>query len=399
MTTPAEAESAITENLPRTAAERVPLAAAHGRIMAETAHAERDQPPFDRVTMDGIAIRYTELAAGRRSFKVAGTQAAGAPALRLPTSHDCIEIMTGAVLPPGADTIVPVERLAVEAGTAVIREEAQIEAGQFVHRQGSDRRAGDTVIKPGTVLGPAEIAVLASAGYAQVQVARRLQIAVISTGDELVGLEDPVEPYQIRSSNDFAIAAALERHSLADVSRHRLLDDEAALLESVRRLHAKNDALILSGGVSMGQFDFVPAVLQALGCEPVFHRIEQKPGRPMWFGTSRDGKPIFALPGNPVSTLLCIVRYVVPAFRRAAGCTGSGPAEYRLSRAVRGPRRLTYFVPVKIESAGDGQRVANPHPTNTSGDFATLAGTDGFLELPPGQDEHPAGALGRLYRW
>lgn len=399
MTTPAEAESAITERMPHTAAEQVPLESAVGRIIAAAAHAERDQPPFDRVTMDGIAIHYSEFAAGRREFRIAGTQAAGAPSLSLPSAEHCIQIMTGAMMPNGADTVVPVERLTIVRGLAIVSDDARIETGQFVHRRGSDRSQGDTVIEPGTVLGQAEVAVLASAGYSTVRVAGRPRVAVISTGDELVGLEDPLEPYQIRSSNDHAIAAALERHSLAVVSRHRLLDDEAALLDSIVRLHAANDALILSGGVSMGQFDFVPAVLDTLGCELVFHRIEQKPGRPMWFGASHDAKPIFALPGNPVSTLLCMTRYVVPAFRRAAGYLQRGPLEYRLARSVLGPRRLTYFVPVTIENAGDGQPAAVPHPTNTSGDFATLTGTDGFLELPPGQHEHPAGTAGRLYRW
>jgi len=399
MTTPAQAESAIAERMPRMLAESIPLESARGRVLAATAHAERDQPPFNRVTMDGIAISFAEFAAGRRSFKIAATQAAGAPPATLPSGGHCVEIMTGAVLPDAADTIVPVERLSVDAGTAVIDDEAAVESGQFVHHQGSDRKAGDTVIVPETSLGPAEIAVLASAGFGTVEVASQPNVAVISTGDELVGPDEPMEAYQIRSSNDYAIAAALERHFLAVVSRHRLVDDEQLLLDNVRQLHESSDALILSGGVSMGQFDFVPSVLEALGCEPVFHRIEQKPGRPMWFGMSRENKPIFALPGNPVSTLLCMARYVVPAFRRAAGCNDSGPFEYRLSRAVRAPRRLTYFVPVTLENTGEGQPAAAPHPTNTSGDFATLAGTDGFLELPPGEEEHPAGTSGRLYRW
>jgi molybdopterin molybdotransferase len=399
MTSPAEAAAAIAEHIPSGTFERIPLAAATGRILAERVLAERDQPPFDRVTMDGIAIRYADLSAGLRHFAVAGTQAAGAPAAEIPANGQCIEIMTGAPLPAGADTVVPVERISTKSGTATLTADTTIEQGQFVHRRGSDRLHGDTLLSPGSMLGPAEIAVLASAGCAMVSVARKLNIAVISTGDELVGLSDPIEPYQIRSSNDYAIAAALERHGLATVSRHRLKDDADEILKVVRSLHETNDSLILSGGVSMGQFDFVPAVLDSLGCELVFHRINQKPGRPMWFGVSSAGKPIFALPGNPVSTLLCMARYVVPAFRKAAGSTHEAPAMIAIDREVQAPPDMSYFVPVILSSSSQGEIRATPRPTNTSGDFATLANTAGFLELPAGPSSHPAGTVGVLYRW
>jgi molybdopterin molybdotransferase len=307
--------------------------------------------------------------------------------------------MTGAVLPQGADTVVPVERLHVDGDTAAIDPAATVSPGQFIHRRGSDRFANDIVIEAGTTLGPAEVAVLASSGYGRVEVARRAHVAVVSTGDELVGTDEPVTDFQIRSSNDFAIAAALDKHSLAETGRHRLRDDEQSLIDTIGRLHDENDVLILSGGVSMGQFDFVPGVLEALGCEVVFHRIEQKPGRPMWFGVSRDGKPVFALPGNPVSTLLCTTRYVVPALRAAAGAKLSPPLCYALDRAVSAPRHLSYFVPIVLVAADGPATVASPRPTNTSGDFATLAGTDGFLELAPGSIEHAAGTVGRYYPW
>ncbi len=399
MTTPAEAEAAIAANMPASGSENLPLAAVAGRVLARRAHADRDQPPFDRVTMDGIALRYEDYASGQRQFRIAGTIAAGASRAPATPAGDCVEIMTGAVLPDELDTVVPVERTQKQDDMVTISNDAQIVAGQFVHRQGSDLNAGDTLLAAGALLGPPEVAVLASAGHAGIEVAKLARVAVISTGDELVGPDEPVLPHQIRSTNDFAIAAALERHCLATVSRHRLRDDEAALRENIARLHETHDSLILSGGVSMGHFDFVPTVLDALGCELVFHRIEQKPGRPMWFGVSRDGKPIFALPGNPVSTLLCLTRYVVPAFRKAAGMTLPAPHRYALSGKVAAPPRLTYFVPVVLTVDADGATVAAPHPTNTSGDFATLAGTDGFLELPPGRSEHPPGSTGAFFPW
>jgi molybdopterin molybdotransferase len=249
-------------------------------------------------------------------------------------------------------------------------------------------------------LGPAEIAVLASAGKGEIATAARASVAIVSTGDELVDVDAPVlAPYQIRSSNDLAIAASLECAGLADCRRAQLRDDPDEILAAVTALHEETDILILSGGVSMGEFDFVPAVLDTLGTELVFHRIEQKPGRPMWFGISSSGKPIFALPGNPVSTLLCMTRYVVPAMRLAAGLRAPAPESARLSRDVIGPGRLAYFVPVRLRWDEHGTVLADPKPTNTSGDFATLAATDGFIELAPGRERRPAGTIGRIFRW
>jgi molybdopterin molybdotransferase len=176
-----------------------------------------------------------------------------------------------------------------------------------------------------------------------------------------------------------------------------LRDDAERIVASLAELHDANDVLILSGGVSMGEFDYVPAALERLGAELVFHRIEQKPGRPMWFGVSAAGKPIFALPGNPVSTVLCMTRYVVPALLRTLGCAERAPEYARLTADIDGPKHLTYFVPAILGWDGNGAETAEPRPTNTSGDFSSLAATDGFLELAPGRQA--AGTIGRVFRW
>lgn len=399
MTSTAEAESLILARMPAWGAETVPIAAAAGRVLRTAVRAERDQPPFDRVTMDGIALAFTDWAAGVREFRIAGTQAAGAPALALTEPATCVRIMTGAMLPSGADTIVPIERVALDNGTAVVGEDASPAAGRHVHAQGSDGRRGDVLLEPGVVIGPAEIAVVASAGLADVPVAALPRVAVVSTGDELVDIGEPIEPHEIRSTNDLAIAASLARHGLAEITRARLKDDEAALLAAIDALHAEHDVLILSGGVSMGEFDFVPAVLERLGVELVFHRIEQKPGRPMWFGVSGAGKPVFALPGNPVSTLVCLTRYLLPAFRQAAGLVPRAPEWAVLEADVTGPRDLSFLPAVSLSESRDGRLLASPRLTNTSGDFVSLAATDGIIELPSGPGVHRAGTAARLYRW
>ena len=241
--------------------------------------------------------------------------------------------------------------------------------------------------------------VLASAGKPTVSVSATPRIAVVSTGDELVDVGEPIEPWQIRSSNDRSIEASLRRHCQAEVLRTTLKDDPQAILDGIGRLHEENDVLILSGSVSMGQYDFVPDVLEKLGVEVVFHRIEQRPGRPMWFGTSAASKPVFALPGNPVSTLVCLTRYVVPALKKALGLNPEEVERVRLTDEVRFKADLVYFLPVMLRSDDDGVTLAEPRPTNTSGDFVSLAGTDGFVELPKGADVFPAGTVARLFRW
>jgi molybdopterin molybdotransferase len=395
----AEAESLILAHMPRFAAREEPLAACVDRVLAEDVASERDQPPFDRVTMDGIAVAFREWQEGRRRFTVVGTQAAGAPPLSVSAPDQCVEVMTGTVLPTGTDTVIPVERIARTGAAADVAADAVVKANQFVHRRASDRDAGSLVLRAGTRLGPPEIAVLAGAGRATARVTELPRVAVISTGDELVEAGKPIAEHQIRSTNDRAIEASLTRHRLGVVTRARLRDDADALAVAIDRLDTDLDALVLSGGVSMGQFDFVPSVLEELGAKLVLHRIEQRPGRPMWFGVSARGKPIFALPGNPVSTLVCATRYLLPALRAATGLAPALPERVELTAPVDGSPTLTYFVPVMLSSSDRGTLLAQPHPTNTSGDFVALAGTDGFVELAAKRGTYPAGTVARLFRW
>jgi molybdopterin molybdotransferase len=399
MTDIAAAEALILAHMPKFAASHEPLAACVGRVLAEDIAAERDQPPFDRVTMDGIALAYADLAAGIRAFEVRGTQAAGAPPLTLTERGQCIEVMTGTPLPRGGDTVVPVERVQRSGNTATVSADAVVRAEQFVHRRGSDRTAGTIVLRAGMRLGAPELAVLAGTGRASALVADLPRVAVISTGDELVDAGKPVAAHQIRSTNDRAIEASLTQHRLGHVTRARLRDDANALAVAIDRLDAELDVLVLSGGVSMGQFDFVPSVLAELGAKLVLHKVAQRPGRPMWFGVSARGKPIFALPGNPVSTLVCATRYLLPALRQASGLPPAPPELVEVTAPIEGSPALALFIPVTVSSSERGTLLATPHPTNTSGDFVTLAGTAGFVELAARNGTYPAGTVARLFRW
>ncbi len=394
-----EADALIRRRLTGWGTVRVPLDAAQGEILRQTIAAERDQPPFDRVTMDGIAIDHGAFAAGIRRFQVAGTQGAGSAPMRLPDKQSCIAIMTGAALPPGANTVVPIERTTRDGTTASIAAGYEPAAGQFIHRRASDHRQGATLLSPGAMLGAPEMAILTVGGADTVEVARRPAITVVSTGDELVDVGQPLGPTQVRSSNDRAIAAALATRGFIDCDRLHLPDDRAVLETALGELLAEQDVLVLTGGVSMGEFDYVPQVLLSLGMDLVFHKVLQRPGLPLWFGVSPAGKPVFALPGNPVSSLVCLVRYVAPALVAALGAAPRPDIVVRLDRHVQFEPDLTYFLPVTLRYGADGECLATPKPTNTSGDFTALGGTDGFVELPRGMSEFAPGYTARFYPW
>ncbi len=376
----------------------VPLSAATGRVLAETAVAERDQPPFDRVTMDGIALRHAEYATLERSFPIQATQLAGDPPLSLEPGH-CIEIMTGAALPEHADLVIPVERVTVNNGAAHVEANYAVEKRQFIHPRGSDYRQGKELLCAGTRIRPMEVAVLASCGLAEVAVASQPVVTVISTGDELVPAGEAIAPQQIRMSNGPAVVAMLREHGYTESRHDHLPDDKDALRERIASHLEQSDVLILSGGVSRGKADYVPEILADLGVSVDFHRVSQRPGKPMWFGTGPSGQPVFALPGNPESTLVCCRQYVIPALDKASGEAPPPQQFANLSENVTFKPNLTYFLPVRVVTSAAGHSVAMPVRTNTSGDFAALAGTTGYIELAMSETLFRAGTTLPLTRW
>ncbi len=395
----ADAQSIIFSSLVSFPTRRVDLDQSRGFILAEKVLAERDQPPFDRVTMDGIAIAQADFDNGTRSFRIEATQAAGSPALSLGAKGGCIEAMTGAVLPSGCDTVIAVERIQVEDGIATLEPGYEPVQGQFVHPRGSDYRKGDALLEPGTRIGVPEIAILAATGKSRVTVAASPRIAIISTGDELVEVDQPILPHQIRQSNSHAILAALAGAGHDHCQCMHLLDDQETLRQKLGKALEDNQVLILSGGVSKGKFDFVPGILKELGVAKHVHRVAQRPGKPMWFGTLGRDRMVFALPGNPVSTLVCLHRYVLPAINRAMGAILRAPRQVRLAESITFGSGLTCFLPVTLASDRNGQLLGVPRHTNTSGDFASLASTDGFVELAAEESEFPAGYVADFHPW
>ena len=367
-------------------------------MLRQDVQAERDNPPFDRVCMDGVAVASTAFDGGRRRFRLQGTQAAGDVPHVLTTPDAAIEIMTGAVLPAGTDSVIPLEEYNLSGVELTLNAEATAEPWRNVQRRGSDSKPGVPMLTDGTRLGSAEIAVVASAGLAEVLVSRQPRVAVISTGNELVEPGQPIADHQVRRSNAHGVAAALRLHGYSCVTDAHLLDDEALMRARLGELLATHDTLVLSGGVSKGKFDFVPAALKALGVAEVFYQVAQRPGRPMWFGVGPAGQLVFGLPGNPVSTLVCLIRYVLPALRAATGQQDDGIERVATSDAISG-RKMTYFMPVTFDHSAAGASLARARPPHGSGDFLALAGTDGFIELPPQPADYPAGFVADFYRW
>ncbi|HEY2416489.1 MAG TPA: molybdopterin molybdotransferase MoeA, partial [Steroidobacteraceae bacterium] len=348
MLDPQGAEKLINAHLACLPIESLPVGQCAGAVLRENVYAERDQPPFDRVTMDGVALASSAAARGRRRFTVQATQAAGDVPVVLASGDNCIEVMTGAVLPTGCDAVVPVEALRSAHGQVELADGIAPVAWGNVHRRASDRSQGALLLAAGSVLRAPEIAVAASAGMARVRVSSQPAIAVISTGNELVEPGDPIEPYQIRRSNAYAVAAALRQRGFHRVADDHVPDDATHLHERLRLHLNTHEVMILSGGVSMGRFDLVPKALEEIGVHCVLHGIAQRPGKPMWYGTSSNGHSVFALPGNPVSTLVCLARYVIPALYRAMGVPEAPGERVALAAAINWSPALTGFVPVRI---------------------------------------------------
>jgi molybdopterin molybdotransferase len=391
-----EAEKIIFEHILSQNTEGVMLQKTVGRVLAEDLVADRDFPPFNRVTMDGIAIHFDSFKNGQCVFEIENTQAAGAPALILTDKTHCIEVMTGAMLPEGCDTVIRYEDLKIADKKAEIQIQ-NIDYQQNTHKKGSDRKQNDVLILRGLKITAAEISTAATIGKATLKVVKKPTVAVISTGDELVDIPDTPLPYQIRRSNVYAIAALLDDAFKIEAQLFHFVDDKALIVKGLETILNDFDVVILSGAVSEGKFDFVPNALHDLGVQKLFHKVSQRPGKPFWFGKLDQKAVVFALPGNPVSTFMCACRYVLPFIEASMGLEPVRTSGVLLEDVIFKPD-LTYFVPVKIISYHHAP-IVKALTGNGSGDLANLNEADGFLELPRDKTEFKAGESYPLIRY
>lgn len=346
-------------------------------------HADRDYPPFHRVMMDGIAVSYDSFLKGDRYFQIEGVCAAGEPVKKLKSG--CLEVMTGAPLPVGSDLVIQYEHLKIENKIATITVDAPRNRFDSVHLEGSDCKKGDVVLTKNLLLNGPHAGIISSMGESLVPYSPKVMI--ISTGNELVEV-DPL-PHQIRRSNVYALKTSLELFGYHDIAQTHLNDDPILVADHYNK-HADNfDLLIYSGGVSKGKFDYLPSVWADMGVTKYFHEVSQRPGKPLWFGVDEKRKTtVIGLPGNPVSSLVCLHRYFLL----------NRKIQVKLTKDITFKKPLTYFVPVKIEFIG-AEIHATPLDVKNSGEFTALAGSDGFIELPKDQDQFLTGEVFNFFSW
>ncbi|UCS95249.1 molybdopterin molybdotransferase MoeA [Echinicola marina] len=366
--------------------EEVLLTEAVGRFLAEDIFADRDAPPFDRVMMDGIAISLPDLHEPlSTNYTIQGTQAAGAPQMTLADTSHCLEVMTGAILPINADTIIPYEEIEIKDGKAHVHIEKV--SKRFIHYQASDSKKGEKVLEKGKKINVADLGILSTVGKAKINVAKLPSAAIISTGDELVDVDQPPLPHQIRKSNVYSLWASLKQEGIT-AEMHHIIDDKDALRIKLGQLVRDFDILLLSGGVSKGKFDHIPEILNELGVQKLFHRIAQRPGKPFWFGVHKDyNTKIFAYPGNPVSTYVNHLFYFKQWLHSSLGKAWAFEIK-ELGEEIPGSPHLAKFISVRL-SPTNGKVLPLNH--NGSGDLFSLAQTDGFLLLPQREDSYQKG--------
>ena len=384
----AEATSIIQQYLYRPVKERVKIELAEGRILAESIKADRDFPPFDRVAMDGIAIPFKSFEEGWRDFRVENTQTAGQPRISLKDPHNCIEVMTGAMLPVGCDLVIRYEDIQIRDKIAHIKIE-DIQKGQSIHGRAHDAKKNDVLLQPGVTIRSPEVAIFATVGRAEVEVLGIPSVAIISTGDELVDLRDTPQAHQIRRSNSYMLQAALHSMGCRSTLFH-VPDSRNALEKALIKILADHQIIISTGGVSKGKLDLVPETLEYLAIKKQFHEVSQRPGKPLWFGTGKK-HIVFALPGNPVSTFVCLYRYIKPWLLKSLGV--DQPAQFaQLDKDFTFTPPLTYFLQAKVNNV-NGTLIATPLEGGGSGDLANLKEVDGFLELPADKFEFREGQV------
>ncbi len=385
-----QASQIITSNTQDFGSVSVPFQNSLGRVLAEDILADRDLPPFDRVMMDGIAIGFNTFEKGKRSFKIEGIQAAGEIQKDLQDSENAIEVMTGAVLPNGCDTVIRYEDLEIQDGVAKILIET-IRFGQNVHTKGRDKSFGAVLIPKYTEIEASEIGILATVGKTAVQVVSLPKTIVVSTGDELVEINKVPEQHQIRRSNVYRVSASLEHFGIKADHGH-LNDAKDQIRKNLAKWLQEYDVVILSGGVSKGKFDFIPDVLSDLGVQKHFHRVAQKPGKPFWFGTTESCR-VFALPGNPNSSYLCTLRYVYPWLYRSIYKKPIPVAYAVLDKDFYFKAALTYFLQVHIENNKEGKLIAIPMKSSGSGDSSNLIRANAFMQLPADKTQFKKGEV------
>ncbi len=402
MITPEEAESIIKLSEYVYSHEQISLDASLGRVIAEDIISDRDGPPFDRVAMDGIAVDFDVLydKSEKNVLDIEDIQYAGERAKTLKNNiGGAIEVMTGACMPIGTNTVIPYEDLSIVSKQVTINT-LPLSKGKNVHRQGTDFKNDEVLLKKGTIISSANIGLLASVGKSTVDVKSSPKICLFITGSELVNVNETVQSHQIRASHQYTLGSILRAHALNNFEYKIIQDDENLLRSYIEEaLLGEFDILLLTGAVSKGKKDFVPSILESLGVEERFHKIAQRPGKPLYFGVFSNkknvkNKMVFGLPGNPTSAAVCLRCYVIESILRAQEALYPKQS-IRIEGNLYFKRPLTLF---NLVSYSENNSAKIIHSSG-SGDVISLSKSDGFVELPANINESPSGTYLRFYSW
>ena len=387
----AAAQQCVLESVAVFGAEQVKLEQSLGRVLAEEVRANRDQPPYDISAMDGYALRSADLTNVPATLEIIEDIKAGDMPTKTLASGQCARIMTGAPMPLGADAVIRVEDTEAKADNRVQINQA-VKPGNDIRRLGENMRNGEVVLTPGTAITPGVIGVLATVKRAQVQVYRRPRVAILSTGNELEGLDEPVDPNKIPNSNSYALMGQVQALGIEPVLLGIARDDPEELARYLKR-GLEYDVLLVSGGTSVGVHDYVRPTIEALGAQMLFWRVAMKPGHPVAFGKIGE-KIIFGLPGNPVSSMVCFEEFVVPALRRMMGHarTHRRTIEARMTHNVKHQPGRTEFIRVLLAKEPGGY-TATSTGAQGSGMLLSMARADGLAVLPADCNGLVAGSM------
>jgi molybdopterin molybdotransferase len=369
--------------------EPVLLEQSLGRVLAEPITADRDSPAADVSAMDGFAVRLADAQPGR-ALPISGEASCGQAPPPGPRPGEAVRIFTGAVVPDDAELVIRREDVDEAAGddtVTIVLGESAVRSGQNIRRQGENAPRGSQILPAGQLLRATQLGAAANFGAAQLSVRRPLRVAVIVTGNEVLDATAEVQPWQLRDSNGPTLAALLQRPWLR-ITRYRAADELAGLTALLAERLAEDDAVIFTGGVSMGDYDFVPRAAAAAGATTVFHKLAIRPGKPIYGARGPEGQLLLGLPGNPVSAAVGAVRFGLPLLLRMAGrdaclltgATDTSPARIPLSNPDRRTLPLVWYRLVRLGTSGAGELI----PLQGSGDLVAMAHSDGFVELPPG---------------
>lgn len=374
--------------------EEIPLVKAKGRILAENIRADRDFPPFDRVMMDGYAIRIEKnFDPSSDRLNVVNPQGIGIQPRLMESRKEAIPVSTGCVLPKGANAVIPIEWTKLEKDRLLIKGDYRIKTKQYIHQQASDYANGDTLLKRGTFLQPSELAVVASCGHSRIKVSKKLRIGLLVTGSELVPIEVKPNPFQQRRSNEIAILTMVETLT-GDLPKVLFAGDQyESVLQGITQLKESCDLILTTGGLALGAGDFTIKALEVSGFKIQFHGVNQKPGKPIAYGIHpKTHQQVLALPGSPVSAIVTARIYLPQILFH--------PASRPLKVVLKNPPSLlphsSSLIPGKIEASGK----IEPIYLQNSGDFATLKASQGIIYCPPANTKNIADKIEFLfYPW